>query len=58
MRLTSSIFGLIPSALFWRDPGHCVCNIDPPAPPYAIIRRACSYRGENRGPGMDDRGRD
>ena len=38
------------------DLGHCVYNIDPPASPYAIMRRACPYRGENRGPGMDDRG--
>src|SRR5580700_465578 len=31
-------------------------NIDPPASSYAIMRRACSYRGENSGPGKDDRG--
>ena len=40
----------------WLDLGHCVYNIDPPASPYAIMRRACPYRGENCGPGMDDRG--
>jgi hypothetical protein len=31
------------------------CNIEPPASPYAIMRRA-PYRGENSGPGKDDRG--
>jgi transposase len=31
-------------------------NIDPPASSYAIMRRACPYRGENSGPGKDDRG--
>ena len=31
-------------------------NIEPPASPYAIMRRACPYRGENTGPGRDDRG--
>ena len=36
--------------------GHCVYNIDPPASAYAIMRRACPYRGENRAPGKDDRG--
>jgi hypothetical protein len=36
-------------ALNQRD---CACNIDPPAPSYAIMRRA----GENSGPGKDDRG--
>src|SRR5579859_1321589 len=30
------------------------CNIDPPASSYAIMRRACPYRGENSGPGKDD----
>jgi hypothetical protein len=34
----------------------CACNIDPPAPSYAIMRRAGPYRGENSGPGKDDRG--
>ena len=29
------------------------CNIEPPASPYAIMRRACPYRGENSGPGKD-----
>jgi hypothetical protein len=29
------------------------CNIEPPASPYAIMRRAYSYRGENSGPGKD-----
>ena len=28
----------------------------PPASPYAIMRRAHPYRGENSGPGKDDRG--
>src|ERR1700722_13155405 len=32
------------------------CNIGPPASSYAIMRRACPYRGENSGPGKDDRG--
>jgi len=32
------------------------CNIEPPASPYAIMRRAHPYRGENSGPGKDDRG--
>src|SRR5271169_2115048 len=31
-------------------------NIDPPASSYAIMRRARPYRGENSGPGKDDRG--
>ena len=30
-------------------------NIDPPTSSYAIMRRARPYRGENRGPGKDDR---
>src|SRR5262245_27869668 len=30
-------------------------NIDPPVSAYAIMRRASPYRGENRGPGVDDR---
>src|SRR5205809_4039823 len=54
----------LPGRWRWRDRpifrkarfGHCVCNIDPPASPYAIMRRAYPYRGENRGPGKDDRG--
>ena len=32
------------------------CNIDPPTSSYAIMRRARPYRGENTGPGRDDRG--
>jgi hypothetical protein len=28
-------------------------HIDPPASPYAIMRRACPYREENPGPGKD-----
>src|SRR5919204_5541883 len=40
-------------ALKQRD---CACNIDPPASSYAIMRRASPYRGENSGPGKDDRG--
>ena len=40
-------------ALYQRD---CACNIDPPASSYAIMRRAGPYRGENSGPGKDDRG--
>src|SRR5260221_1892548 len=35
---------------------NCACNIDPPASSYAIMRRAGPYRGENSGPGKDDRG--
>ena len=31
------------------------CNIEPPASPYAIMRRVYPYRGENSGPGKDDR---
>jgi hypothetical protein len=30
-------------------------HINPPASPYAIMRRACPYRGENHGPGKDVR---
>jgi Transposase IS116/IS110/IS902 family len=41
------------SSLGQRD---CACNIDPPASSYAIMRRASPYRGENSGPGKDDRG--
>jgi hypothetical protein len=33
------------------------CNIEPPASPNAIMRRAYPYRGENSGPGKDDRWR-
>jgi hypothetical protein len=40
-------------ALNQRD---CACNIDPPASSYAVMRRAGPYRGENSGPGKDDRG--
>jgi hypothetical protein len=29
------------------------CNIEPPASPYAIMRRLRPYRGENSGPGKD-----
>jgi hypothetical protein len=29
------------------------CNIEPPASPYAIMRRVRPYRGENSGPGKD-----
>ena len=29
------------------------CNIEPPASPYAIMRRVHPYRGENNGPGKD-----
>ena len=29
-------------------------NIEPPASPYAIMRRAYPYRGENNAPGKDD----
>jgi hypothetical protein len=31
------------------------CNIDPPTSSYAIMRRARPYRGDNTGPGRDDR---
>ena len=31
-------------------------HIDPPASSYAIMRRACPYRGENPGPGKDVHG--
>ena len=31
-------------------------NIDPPTSSFAIMRRAKPYRGENSGPGKDDRG--
>src|SRR6185437_2366960 len=34
--------------------GDRACNIDPPTSSYAIMRRACPYRGENSGPGKDD----
>ena len=30
-------------------------TLNPPASPYAIMRRACPYRGENHGPGKDAR---
>jgi hypothetical protein len=33
-----------------------ISHIDPPASSYAIIRRACPYRGENPGPGKDVHG--
>ena len=33
------------------------CNIEPPTSPYAIMRRVHPYRGENNGPGKDDRWR-
>jgi transposase len=33
------------------------CNIEPPASPYAIMRRVHPYRGENSGPGKDGRWR-
>ena len=33
------------------------CNIEPPASPYAIMRRVHPYRGENSGPGKDHRWR-
>ena len=29
------------------------CNTEPPASPYAIMRRVHPYRGENSGPGKD-----
>ena len=29
------------------------CNLEPPASPYAIMRRTYPYRGENSGPGKD-----
>jgi hypothetical protein len=32
-------------------------NIEPPASTYAIMRRVHPYRGENSGPGKDDRWR-
>ena len=32
-------------------------NIEPPASPYAIMRRVHPYRGEISGPGKDDRWR-
>ena len=32
------------------------CNIEPSTSPYAIMRRVHPYRGENNGPGKDDRG--
>ena len=31
-------------------------HIDPPASSYAIMRKACPYRGENPGPGKDIHG--
>ena len=39
------------------DQGHRDCNIEPPTSPYAIMRRVRPYRGENSGPGKDDRWR-
>ena len=38
-----------------RPKGDCAFDIDPPTSSYAIMRRARPYRGENRGPGKDDR---
>ena len=40
-----------------RPKGDRDCNIEPPASPYAIMRRDRPYRGENSGPGKDDRWR-
>jgi len=40
-------------ALKQRDRAY---NIDPPTSSYAIMWRARAYRGENNGPGEDDRG--
>jgi hypothetical protein len=31
-------------------PSAADCNIEPPASPYAIMRRVHPYRGENSGP--------
>ena len=45
-----------PDFLRALNQGDCACNIDPPASSYAIMRRASPYRGENSGPGKDDRG--
>jgi hypothetical protein len=30
------------------------CNIQPPASPYAIMRRVHPYRGDDSGPGKDN----
>jgi hypothetical protein len=42
----------------WRALERCdrAFNIDPPTSPYAIMRRARPYRGENSGPGEDNSG--
>ena len=46
------------ASLHWRvQKGGRDCNIEPPASPYAIMRRDRPYRGENSGPGKDDRWR-
>jgi len=51
--IVASIFACGPTADVQRDRA---CNIDPPPSSYAIMRRACPYRGENSGPGKDVRG--
>ena len=45
-----------PDFLAHARKGDRAYNIDPPTSPCAITQRACLYRGENRGPGKDDRG--
>jgi hypothetical protein len=48
----AGIFLTAVAAVVSRD-----CNIESPASPYAIMRRVHPYRGENSGPGKDDRWR-
>ena len=48
--------GAIALDLAMLDRAKRASHIDPPASSYAIMRRAGPYRGENSGPGKDDRG--
>jgi hypothetical protein len=51
---------LLPNAVYlsacWIGRAKRASHIDPPASSYAIMRRACPYRGENPGPGKDVHG--
>lgn len=42
-----------PQALRCSKGQNALHTLNPPASPYAIMRRACPYRGENNGPGKD-----
>ena len=53
--LTTSAAILFSSAVFGQESkrGKRASHLDPPASSYAIMRKACPYRGENNGPGKD-----